>query len=368
MLKKTQPLVIALAVFALFAACQKDELPPVNEDPEVPELPQDPVIPKWEKIDGIPEGNFVSLAVINGQVLALDNQNLYRINPENWSFTKKSFENPNFPNVTKTPISQEFFAAIKGSEIVVFSSLFPQAKGKIDVNEFLEGDYSIIAAYSHAPKDLAISQENRFLFVFVGNDPGNINILYLVSFKAQMAPVNRVEFRDVQINKLDDMISLGNYNLIYPAGDNFIFSQGARTFLVAANGNWKEIVMAPILSIIPFNDQLIGFGQPSGNVWLSDIDGEDWTRFNWGLTSTPYLINPKGIQIEDQLIQEVFGGLALVKPGLSGKPFNFRVFRKEQMELPGVIQINDFVLTENHVVMATNKGIYISPVEGFLQK
>jgi hypothetical protein len=81
MLKKTQTLVIALAVFALFAACQKDELPPVYEDPEVPELPQDPVIPKWEIIDGIPEGNFVSLAVINGQVLALDNQNLYSINP-----------------------------------------------------------------------------------------------------------------------------------------------------------------------------------------------------------------------------------------------------------------------------------------------
>jgi hypothetical protein len=166
MLKKTQTLVIALAVFALFAACQKDELSPVNEDPEVPELPQDPVIPKWEKIDGIPEGNFVSLAVINGQVLALDNQNLYRINPENWSFSKKSFENPNFPNVTKTPISKEFFAAIKGSEIVVFSSLFPKAKGKIDVNEFLEGDYSIIAAYSHAPKTLQSARKtDSFLFL-----------------------------------------------------------------------------------------------------------------------------------------------------------------------------------------------------------
>lgn len=358
---------MALAITAILAACQKDENPPADQDPEVPEQPQDPVIPSWEKIEGLPDLNFASLALVDGKVLALGNQHLYVISPGDWTFSKREFENPNYPNVTRSPITPQFFASIKGPEVTVYSTQSPQLKTTININDYLGDHYALTAAYPFAPAELAISQENKFLLVCAGADPETSNIPNLVSFRAQMPAQGPLQIFDVRVVEMEDLYSTGDYNLIYPAGDNFIFSIGPRTYTINALGEWQEMLTASIHSVIPYKDLLLAFGQ-NRRVWVMNSQGTDWTEKVWEMDNDPYLINPRGVQLENLLVQSVAGGISVVNPGLSGSGFEHYLFSHQEMGLPEDIIIEGMAMTETHLVISTTEGIFISPIEDFLQK
>jgi len=341
-------------LFLLLSACDKDS----ENDNLTPDEPEYPVL--WEAVADMHTIGVQNLYVKENELLALTQNFLFQVDLED--MTSENYFLGNYSESWATEIDADFFVKIESSWIYVFNSENPDQFAGFDIQQYLPdfGKFYFPPAWLG---DVIVSNDQH---VFLTVYRPQIDGVYaaeprLLFFRVEKDSAGEVSVHDVFESSIDEGYVFGDLTGIYACGDDFLISLNPYTYKVTSDGSWELVFEGRIFDFISHGDMLLGFGDD--DLLVSYDDGSSWEVM---MSSFPAGFSPwhqKGYSLDDRLLVWDTNNITQIQITESG--LDFVSFCIEDLDPGPGKAIHRLALSEKHVFVATQQGLYYKPLDDF---
>ena len=316
----------------------------------------------WKEIEGLSEGPVFNLGYENGEILALGNSMLFKIDPT--SMFAKAEHFGTFSEDYSTTLNQHFFTKFSRSSIFVFSTPNPGVFSTLEMERIDPRFGRFIAMTGCNGKALGISGASTCLTAYSRKGSGEMqgaSAVFLLLFRTSLSKSGEVVISDVMTIPVEGLTENDRLLTVFAREDRFIVSFDSKTLVVDANGVYDEVSDDSIFEIIPFIDLLLGFG--TDQLLLSRDNGITWNPFSRKAPAHFQYWMQKGFQYQNGLITSSPTAIFRMEIKPDDAMFFIREIPTDELLLDKEHVIYDMIRTEGSLVVATSKGIFFRPLD-----